>query len=140
MCTYRKIFLSRGYKQLTTLDTALLELEHEKAGLRKRLSSLEKLNLYVDVLSYKLYEAEHDYVTDMEIMRNEKEELLARKDLDEDDLRAMLSEIDKRIQDRQIIHMAAKANIESKIMVIISYFSFLLPYYYFIKPCVGCRT
>lgn len=85
--------------------------------LRKRLSSLEKLNLFIDVLSYKIYEAQHDYAADMEEFRKEKEELLARKDVAEDDLNAMLSEIDKRIQDRQVLHMAAKATLETQKIV-----------------------
>lgn len=109
-----RIEVFRSYKQLTTLDTALLELEQQKAILRKRLSSLEKLNLTIDVLSYKIYEVQHDYTTDMETLREEKEELLARKDLSEEDLNALLSEVDKRIQDRQVLHIAATANLETQ--------------------------
>lgn len=110
---------------LTTLDTALIELEHEKAVLRKRLSSLEKLNLYIDVLSYKIYEAQHDYDNDMEELRREKEELLARQDVSEEDLAAMLSEIDKRIQGRQMMHIAAKSDLETQkaVKLLFRYFS-----------------
>lgn len=72
----------------------------------------------IDVLSYKIYEAEHDYETDMEELRKEKTELLANEDVDDDDLNAMLLEIDKRIQDRQMMHMAAKTDLETKKTVI----------------------
>lgn len=103
-------------------------MEHEKAVLRKRLSSLEKLNLCIDVLSYKIYEAQHDYDNDMEVLRKEKEELLARKDISEEDLHAMLAEIDKRIQDRQVMHMAAKAKLETNKIVIVFIFKFFAFY------------
>lgn len=110
-------FLS-DYKRLTTLDTALIELEHEKSILRRRLSSLEKLNLYIDIISYKIYEMQHDYTADMEILRKEKEELLCRKDVDPEDLHEMLSEIDKRIQTRQMMHITAKSKLEKEKIVI----------------------
>lgn len=127
----------RNYTQLTVLDTALIELEHEKAVLRKRLSSLEKLNLYIDVLSYKIYEAQHDYETDMEDLRREKEDLLAKQDLSEEDLNALLCELDKRIQERQAVHLAAKSNLETKKAV---KFTHISSFTVFFKQTVDCRA
>lgn len=79
---------------------------------------MEKLNLYIDVITYKIYEAQHDYAMDMEMLRKEKEELLANEDLSEDELAALLHEVDKRIQERQMMHNAATADLETQKTVI----------------------
>lgn len=70
--------------------------------------------MYIDVLGYKIYEVQHDYTTDMDMLRDEKEQLLAREDIIDEDLKLLLAEIDKKIKERQALHVAATANLETQ--------------------------
>lgn len=90
------------------------------------------------MLSYKIYEAQHDYNKDMEVLRAEKEELLANRDFSNEELNAMLAEIDKRIQDRQAMHMAATASLETRKIVIA--FIFNCNFSCFLWMQLGCTA
>ncbi|KAF2882977.1 hypothetical protein ILUMI_23205 [Ignelater luminosus] len=95
-------------------DQILAELEQKKKALRQRLLSLEKLDLLINVLTYKIFEAQHDYRSDMEALHKQKEELLKRTDLTKSQMALALAELDLKIADRTNMHEAAMMSLEGQ--------------------------
>lgn len=76
--------------------------------------SLEKLNLLINVLTYKIFEAQHDYRSDMDALLKQREKLLRRTDLTKSQMALALAELDLKIADRKNMHEAAMMSLEGQ--------------------------
>lgn len=95
-------------------DPLLSELEQHKVTMRRRLSSIEKLELLINVLTYKIYEIQHDFRKEMEDLQYQRQELLSRKDMTEPQIAMALAELDKKIADKQNTHEATLTSMEGQ--------------------------
>lgn len=92
----------------------MAELEHQRSSLKKKLSSIEKLELLISVLTYKMYEHQCDYRKNMEDLQGQKQQLMTRDDLNEEERHVAIEEVEKKIADSENKHEEAMAAMESQ--------------------------
>lgn len=93
-------------------ESALTELEQKKTGLQRRLSSIEKLDLLINVLTYKIFEAQHEFRMTMEGLIHKKQKLVKRTDIDDESIALEVAELDKEMADLKGMHESAVVNLD----------------------------
>lgn len=92
----------------------MIELEKQRGHIKKTLSCIEQLDLLANVLTYKMYESENHFRKDMEQLQAERQQLLSRQDVNEDQMALALAELDKRIADHQQNHDATMTSLQNQ--------------------------
>lgn len=90
------------------------ELEHQRNTIKKTLSLIEKLELMITVLTYKMYEHQRDYRKRMEELQAQKQQLMMRDDIEEKQRNLAIEEVDKKMADSENKLEEALAAMESQ--------------------------
>ncbi|KAF5280427.1 hypothetical protein FQR65_LT03236 [Abscondita terminalis] len=79
-------------------DSLIADLENKVQNLYKKLSTLQQLDLLIDVISYKIFETQHHYKMEKDEYSSTKETLLANVESN-DDNDQQIAELEKKIVD-----------------------------------------
>lgn len=85
-------------------DKALFELEKRKQSLKKRLSTIEKLDLLINALTHKIFELQYQYQKQVKELGLKREETLNKQGISEHEKEELIDEIDKAIKNLQNAH------------------------------------
>lgn len=93
---------------------AVVELETKKRDLLIRLESVEKIELLINTLTYKIYEMQHDYRSEKEKLQREHDAILTRTDLTESEKALLLEDLGKKIQELEVNHQQIVVSLEAQ--------------------------
>ncbi|KAK4884545.1 hypothetical protein RN001_000816 [Aquatica leii] len=95
-------------------DNLVGELEKKKQILQKKLSAIGKLDLLINVLTYKIFETQHEYRKRMEELCLEKESVLTKRDIPNAKIAITVAEIEKKMNDLRNMHEENLASLEGQ--------------------------
>lgn len=98
-------------------SSSVSNMEQKRLAINKCRSSLEKLDLFTNVLTYRIYEVRHELQTDLAGLIAEKQQLLKRTDVTSSQVTAEGAEIDRKMADTKWRHKQILATLEEQLIV-----------------------
>ncbi|KAK5648537.1 hypothetical protein RI129_003429 [Pyrocoelia pectoralis] len=95
-------------------DKALFELEKQKQSLKKRLSSVEKLDLLINALTHKIFEIQYQYQKQIKELGLKREETLNKEGISKLEKEKLIDDIDKAIKNLENVHKDEITGLENQ--------------------------